>query len=155
MTIRRKSCSGKSHRTRLLARGSLLMRYWIYLILWLGYSAIYTFLVFASLADGHGTFLFADTLFAWILFVVAVVFIPLAASNCYRAVSLGFLLGYSFVSLAFIIVEQTGNGNFERTIKFATERTSVFVISFCWFLVGQSLAWFLLFRMTWSNRTGR
>lgn len=122
------------------------MRYAIYLILWCAYTAIYAFLIFATLADGHGTFLFADTLIAWILFAVAVTLIPWAASKRCRMMATGFLLAYSLLSLVLIVIEQTGDTNFARSVRFATERTSVFLISATWFLIGQILAWLLLFR---------
>jgi len=123
-----------------------LLRYFIYGILWFLYTAIYAFLVFATLADGHGTFIFADTLISWILFAVALILIPWSGSKPIRTISAGALVGYLLASLALIVIEQTGEGNFESTVRFATDRTLTFSFTVAWLLLGQFLAWFLLYK---------
>ena len=115
---------------------------------YLGYFGVYTigyvFLVFATLADGHGTFLFAAMLISWIFFATAVMLIPLSQSKFVFLAIVTCVIAYYLTSGAIVIIEQTGEGNFERTASILRQHPVLFTSTVIWYLIGQIVFWFLL-----------
>jgi hypothetical protein len=118
---------------------------WYHYIFYLGiYTLGYVFLVFATLADGHGIFLFASTLICWILFATAVMLIPLSRSKLIFLTIVTCVVAYYLTSCVIVIIEQTGEGNFERTVSFLQQHPVLFISTVIWYVIGQIVFWFLL-----------
>ena len=115
------------------------------------YTIAYAFIVFASLADGHGTFLFAATLIAWPLYAMGFMLLPLANRTTPSNIAIICVIVYYIATAALVTIEQSGEGNFQRTINLAKEQPYVFVFGGIWFLGMQLMFWSLLNRS--RNRT--
>ena len=114
-------------------------------VIYLGvYTLGHIFFVFATLADGHGTFLFASTLIGWILFGVAVMLIPLSQSKSFFIAVVTCVMVYYIASCVIAVIEQTGEGNFQRTMSFLHDHTILFAMTGVWYIAGQVVFWFLL-----------
>jgi len=118
---------------------------WYHYLAYLGvYTLGYVFLAFATLADGHGTFLFAALLICWILFAAAVILIPLSPSKFAFLTIVTCVIAYYLGSGAIAIIEQTGEGNFDRTVLFLRQHPVLFVSTVAWYIAGQIVFWFML-----------
>lgn len=104
----------------------------------------YAFFAFATLADGHGTFLFAAMFIAWILFAIGVILIPFSHSKLAFLIIVSSVVVYYPVSGVIVIVEQTGEGNFERTLSFLHRHPVIFLSTAVWYVSGQIAFWYLL-----------
>lgn len=109
------------------------------------YTLVYVFLVFATLAEGKGSFIFASLLLPWLFFLVATLLIAYVKSK--TGVILIFLsIGlYYVISTFIVVVEQSGDGNFERTIWLLNHNQSLFIFAVIWYVLGQCIFWFLVF----------
>lgn len=118
-----------------------------YYLVFLGlYTCGYVFLVFATLADGHGTFLFATPLLGWLLFALAFLLIPYADKNAVLGTILSCMGLFYVITIAIAFIEQSGEGNFSRTLWLLNRSTVLFVLTILWFLAGQVLFWVLLIK---------
>jgi len=108
------------------------------------YTISYGFIVFASLADGHGTFLFADTIVPWPLFAAAFMLIPLANKTIPYNIARVCIIAYYIATAAVVIIEQSGEGNFQRSLNLATDSPYVFGFGVTWFFGMQVMFWSLL-----------
>ena len=110
------------------------------------YTVAYCFFLFASLRDGHGTFLFVDTIVPWPLFAVAFMLIPLARKSVAYNISRVCVVVYYIATAGLVIIEQSGEGNFERSLHLTKNNPYVFGLGVIWFFGMQVMFWSLLSR---------
>lgn len=124
---------------------------WYHYFAFLGiYTLGYVFFVFATLADGHGTFAFADLLIGWLFFAVAVMLIPHSHVKSVFITIIICAAAYYALSGTLLFIEESGNGNFERTTAFFHEAPTISILAALWYVIGQAGFWLLLLK-----RTGR
>lgn len=122
------------------------MKWYSNLIFLLIYTLGYTFLVFGTLADGHGTFLFVSPLVAWVIFVISFFLLPHIENKTVLIIVLALIGLYYATSLLIAVVEQFGSGNFQRTRWLLDRNPGLFVSTCLWYLVGQVAFWVLFIR---------
>ena len=115
------------------------------------YTLGYILLTSATLAEGKGTFVFAAFLVPWLLFVVASILLLFFSSRFVLAVSLISISAYYITALLIAGIEQSGAGNFRRTIDFATRDPVIFVGAILWLVAGQIVFWMFFFSVSRSK----
>jgi len=110
-------------------------------ITYLIYTLVYVFLVFATLQEAKGTFFFADMLVGWPLFTVA-----FFTKSSFPSLSLVCISLFYIASILILVIEQMGDGNFERTLTLFTRDPLLVAVTFCWFIAGQVLLCVILYR---------
>lgn len=114
-------------------------------VFFLTYTIVYLFLTFATLADGKGTFVFVSPLIVWLLFIFAFILVRRPNKRKKELSVIIYMMTLFYLGTAFIaIIEQTGEGNFERMVSLLNRNPLLVSITLLWFVSGQAIFWSLL-----------